>query len=90
MESEGRRLYSATERKGEINWKRAKIITERRLRLRIVKEGIASHQQKHHGSRVLNVFEQVDSWKPLLNQFFYSEKSKNLEQKFVWSKVYFV
>ena len=29
MESEGRRLYSATERKGEINWKRAKIITVR-------------------------------------------------------------
>jgi len=47
---------------------------ERELQQRKVLEGIESLRQKHRGMKVLNNFDHVESWKPVLNSFFGREK----------------
>ena len=44
------------------------------LKQRKVLEGIESLRQKHRGMRVLNNFDHVETWKPVLNSFFDREK----------------
>ena len=47
---------------------------ERGLKQRKVLEVIESLRQKHRGMRVLNNFDHVETWKPVLNSFFDREK----------------
>ena len=47
---------------------------ERGLKQRKVLEGIESLRQKHRGMKVLNNFDHVETWKPILNSFFDREK----------------
>ena len=54
-----------------VDWGNAEIITtERGLKQRKVLEGIESLRQKHRGMRVLNNFDHVKTWTPVLNSFF--------------------
>ena len=50
------------------------VATERGLKQRKVLEGIESLRQKHRRMRVLNSFDHVQTWKPVLNSFFDHEK----------------
>ena len=50
------------------------VATERGLKQRKVLEGTESLRQKHRGMRVLNNFDNVETWKPTLNCFFDREK----------------
>jgi len=50
------------------------VARERGLRQRKALEGIESLRQKHCGMRVLNNFDHVEVWKPMLNSFFDREK----------------
>ena len=38
-------------------------------------EGIESLRQRNYGMRVLNNFDHVDPWKPILNSFFDRERN---------------
>ena len=51
------------------------VARERGLKQRKVLEGIESLRQRHYGMRVLNNFDHVDTWKPMLNSFFYGQKN---------------
>ena len=56
---------------GNIDWEGAKIVgRETGLRHRKVREGIESLRERHHGMRVLNNHEQLEMWKPILNDYF--------------------
>ena len=44
------------------------------LRQRKVREGIESLRERHHGMRVLNTHEQLEMWKPILNDYFELER----------------
>ena len=58
-----------------VDWENAEIITrERGLKQRKILEGIESLRQRHYGMKVLNNFDHVDTWRPVLNSFFDSEK----------------
>lgn len=58
-----------------VDWGNAEIVaTERGLKQRKVLEVIESIRQKHRGMRVLNNFDHVEAWKPVLNSFFDHEK----------------
>ena len=50
---------------------------EKGLKQRKVLEGIESLQQRHYERRVLNNFDYVDTWKPILNSFF--DRDNNME-----------
>ena len=56
---------------GNIDWEGAKIVgREMGLRQRKVREGIELLHERHHGMRVLNNHEQLEMWKPILNDYF--------------------
>ena len=58
-----------------VDWGNAEIVArERGLKQRKVFEEIESLRQKHRGMRVLNNFDHVETWKPVLNSFFDREK----------------
>ena len=58
-----------------IDWGNAEIVaTERGLKQRKVLEGTESQRQKHRRMRVLNSFDNVETWKPTFNCFFDCEK----------------
>ena len=58
-----------------VDWGNAEIVArERGLKQRKVLEGIESLRQKHRGMRVLNNFDHVETWKPILNSFFDRKK----------------
>ena len=59
----------------EVDWGNAEIVArERKLKQRKVLEGIESLRQRHCGMRVLNNFDYVETWKPILKSFFDLEK----------------
>ncbi len=65
----------------EVDWKNTSIVSkECSLRQRKVKEGIESLREIHRGTNVLNSFESLTVWRPILNKYFDSEK--HLEQIF--------
>ena len=58
-----------------VDWENAEIIArERGLKQRKILEGIESLRQRHCGMKVLDNFDHVDTWRPVLNSFFDSEK----------------
>ena len=58
-----------------VDWENAEIIArERGLTQRKILEGIDSLRRRHYGMKVLNNFDHVDTWRPVLNSFFDSEK----------------
>ena len=58
-----------------VDWGNAEIVArERELKQRKGLEGIESLRQKHRGMKVLNNFDHVETWKPVLNSFFGREK----------------
>ena len=58
-----------------VDWGNAEIIArERGLRQRKVLERIESLRQNYRGMKVLNNFDYVETWKPVLNSFFDCEK----------------
>ena len=58
-----------------VDWENAEIIErERGLTQRKILEGIKSLRQRHYGMKVLDNFDHVDTWRPVLNSFFDSEK----------------
>ena len=60
---------------GNIDWKGAKIVDrETGLRQRKVREGIESLRERHHGMRVLVNHDQLEMWKPILNDYFELER----------------
>ena len=55
----------------EVHWENAEIVArERGLKQRKVIHGIESLRQKYRGMRVLNNFDRVETWKPILDSFF--------------------
>ena len=61
-----------------VDWGNAEIVArEKGLKKRKVLEGIESLRQKHREMRVLNNFDHVETWKPVLNSFFDREKDCN-------------
>ncbi len=60
----------------EVDWKNTSIVTkECSLRQRKVKEGIESLREIHRGTNILNSFESLTVWRPILNKYFDSENS---------------
>ena len=57
---------------------------ERGLKQRKVLEGIESLRWRHYGMRVLNNFDHVDTWKPILNSFF--DREKKLQETMSYHK----
>ena len=58
-----------------VDWENAEIIArERGLKQWKILEGIESLRQRYYGKTVLNNFDHVDTWRPVLNSFFDSEK----------------
>ena len=58
-----------------VDWGNAEIVArERGLKQRKVLEGIESLRHKDRGMRLLNNFDHVETWKPVLNSFFDREK----------------
>ena len=65
-----------TECQSDVDWGNAEIVArERGLKQRKVLEGIESLRQRYYGMRVLNNFDHVDTWKPILNSFFDHERN---------------
>jgi hypothetical protein len=57
-----------------IDWEKARVITtENGLKQRKVREGIESLREQYNGYTVLNNFEQLVMWRPLLNKYFKKE-----------------
>ena len=81
-----RRLTTAKERMGiedgglarhsvdckkEIDWENTRILgLESRLRQRKVREGIESLRAMHSKKKVLNSFESLITWRPILDKYF--------------------
>ena len=64
-----------TECQSDVDWGNAEIVArERGLKQRKILEGIQSLRQRYYGMRVLNNFDHVDSWKPILNSSFDRER----------------
>ena len=56
-----------TECQSDVDWGNAEIVArERGLKQRKILEGIESLRQRYYGMSVLNNFDHVDSWKPIL------------------------
>ena len=65
-----------TECQSDVDWGNAEIVArERGLKQRKILEGIESLRQRNYGMRVLNNFDHVDPWKPILNSFFDRERN---------------
>ena len=65
-----------TECQSDVDWGNAEIVArERGLKQRKILEGIESVRQRNYGMRVLNNFDHVDPWKPILNSFFDRERN---------------
>ena len=57
-----------------IDWEKARVITtENGLKQRKVREGIESLREQYNGYTILNNFEQLVMWRPLLNKYFKKE-----------------
>ena len=60
----------------EVDWKIQVIVNkECSLRQRKVKERIESLREIHRGTNVLNSFESLTVWRPILNKYFHSENN---------------
>ena len=67
----------------EVDCKNTSIVTkECSLRQRKVKEGIESLREIHRGTNVLNSFESLTVWRPILNKYFDSENSHTRARAF--------
>ena len=59
-----------------IDWEKTRVVmNEYGLRRRKVKEGIESFREMHSGTKVLNSFESLMTWRPILDRYF-DEESK--------------
>ena len=52
------------------------VANESGLRQRKVKEGIESLREIHYGTKVLNSFESLMVWRPILDRYFDNEKKR--------------
>ena len=60
-----------TECQSDVDWGNTDIVErEKGLKQRKIREGIESLRQRYYGMKSLNNFDNVDSWKPILNSFF--------------------
>ena len=67
----------------EVDWKNTSIVSkECSLRQRKMKEGIESLREIHRGTNVLNSFESLTVWRPILNKYFDSENSHTRARAF--------
>ncbi len=67
----------------DVDWKNTSVVTkECSLRQRKVKEGIESLREIHRGTNVLNSFESLTVWTPILNKYFDSENSAHARVRF--------
>ena len=74
-EEDGGLARHTMERQKGVDWENAEIIArERGLKQRKILEGIESLRERHYGMKVPNNFDHVDTWRPVLNSFFDSEK----------------
>ena len=54
-----------------IDWENARVLgVENRLRQRKIKEGIESLRAMHNRKKVLNSFEPLITWRPVLDKYF--------------------
>ena len=61
----------------EIDWENTRILrNEYRLRQRKVIEGIESLRVRHNKKKVLNSFESLMTWRPILNKYFIKENER--------------
>ena len=71
-----------TECQSDVDWGNAEIVArERGLKQRKILEGSESLRQRNYGMRVLNNFDHVDPWKPILNSFFDRERNCKGQKK---------
>ena len=57
-----------------IDWEKTRVVmNEYGLRQRKVKEGIESLWEMHSGTKVLNSFESLMTWRPILDRYFDDE-----------------
>ena len=60
----------------EINWEETRVIAqEKGRRQRKVREGIESLREIHKKNKVLNIYDKVETWQPVLKKFFEEEKT---------------
>ena len=67
-----------------VDWNADIVARETGLKQRKAFEGIESLQQRHHGIRVLNNFDHVETWKPILNYFF--DRAKDCGRPWIITK----
>ena len=60
---------------GNIDWESAKIVGRKTvLRQKKGRKGIESLRERHYGIRILNNHDQLEMWKPILNDYFELER----------------
>ena len=60
-----------------VDWESTRVVAnESDLRQRKVKEGIESLREIHYGTKVLNSFESLMVWRPILDRYFDNEKKR--------------
>ena len=60
-----------------IDWENTKVVTqEKGRRQRRVREGIESLREIHKRNRVLNIFDRIEPWQPVLKKMFEREDEK--------------
>ena len=66
-----------------VDWEKTRVVTnESGLRQRKVKEGIESLREIHYGTKVLNSFESLTTWRPILNRYFDNENNRARASEF--------
>ena len=59
-----------------VDWENTRVVAkENGLRQRKVKEGIESLREIHRGTKVLNSFESLTIWRPILDRYFDNENN---------------
>ena len=60
-----------------VDWENTRVVAnESGLRQRKVKEGIESLKEIHCGTKILNSFESLTVWRPILDRYFDSENKR--------------
>ena len=66
-----------------IDWEKTRVVmNEYGLRQRKVKEGIESLREMHSGTKVLNSFESLMTWRPILDRYFDDESKQTRARAF--------
>ena len=66
-----------------IDWEKTRVVmNEYGLRQRKVKEGIESLRETHSGTKVLNSFESLMTWRPILDRYFDDESKQTRARAF--------